>query len=277
MTRAPCSSRRAAAAITSMTINGGTSLRPEAVTSRLALSSINELPPRCCRNCRICERSALVKSAKLTTSGHNPSFAEWGLERWGISPAMIDERPSSRRRMAPASRAVGALTAVAVALAALPVRAQEGGLPLIRDAETEQLLTDYSAPILRAAGLSHQNIHPVIINDRSFNAFVIDAKHIFVNAGALVDSKTPNQIIGVLAHESGHIAGGHLSKLRAELANAQTAAIIAMLLGVGAAVAGARSGAAVGDDVLDPVLSAPTGGAGGQGRRQIPHRHRPKR
>ena len=146
---------------------------------------------------------------------------------------MIDERPSSRRHLAPASRAVGALTAVAVALASLPVRAQEGGLPLIRDAETEQLLTDYTSPILRAAGLSHQNIHPVIINDRSFNAFVIDAKHIFVNAGALVDSKTPNQIIGVLAHESGHIAGGHLSKLRSELANAQTAAILAMLLGAG--------------------------------------------
>src|SRR5215475_11382952 len=161
---------------------------------------------------------------------------------WGISPAMIDQRPSSRRRLAPASRAVGALTAVAVALASLPVRAQEGGLPLIRDAETEQLLTDYSAPILRAAGLSHQNIHPVIINDRSFNAFVIDAKHIFVNAGALVDARTPNQMIGVLAHESGHIAGGHLSKLRTELANAQTAAIIGMLLGIGAAVAGSRGG-----------------------------------
>ena len=157
--------------------------------------------------------------------------------------------------MAPASRAVGALTAVAVALASLPVRAQEGGLPLIRDAETEQLLTDYTAPILRAAGLSHQNIHPVIINDRSFNAFVIDAKHIFVNAGALVDSKTPNQIIGVLAHESGHIAGGHLSKLRSELANAQTAAILAMLLGVGAAVAGARSGAGTGDATMAAVLA----------------------
>ncbi|MGB8487936.1 MAG: M48 family metalloprotease, partial [Xanthobacteraceae bacterium] len=127
---------------------------------------------------------------------------------------MIDERPSSQRRLAPASRAVAALTAVAVTLASVPVRAQEGSLPVIRDAETEQLLSDYTAPILRAAGLSHQNIHPVIINDRAFNAFVMDAKHIFVNAGALVDSKTPNQIIGVLAHETGHIAGGHLMKLR---------------------------------------------------------------
>jgi predicted Zn-dependent protease len=134
------------------------------------------------------------------------------------------------------------LTAAAVVGSSLPARAQNGGLPIVRDAEIEQLLRDYSAPVLGAAGLTKQNIHPVIISDRSFNAFVIDAKHIFVNAGALMDSKTPNQIIGVLAHETGHIAGGHLSKLRAELANAQTAAIIAMLLGVGAAVAGARSG-----------------------------------
>ena len=185
------------------------------------------------------------------------------------------------------------LTAVAVACSSLPVRAQDGGLPIIRDAEIEQLLRDYSAPVLGAAGLAKQNIHPVIISDRSFNAFVIDAKHIFVNAGALMDSKTPNQIIGVLAHETGHIAGGHLSKLRAELANAQTAAIIAMLLGVGAAVAGGRAGGgrwkrrqcddgrhhgpAVGDDVLDPVLPAPTGRAGRQGGRQVPHCHRPER
>jgi predicted Zn-dependent protease len=155
---------------------------------------------------------------------------------------MIAWRPSSQRRAAPAAKAIAVLTAAAVVCSTLPVRAQGGGLPIIRDAEIEQLLRDYSAPVLGAAGLTKQNIHPVIISDRSFNAFVIDAKHIFVNAGALMDSKTPNQIIGVLAHETGHIAGGHLSKLRAELANAQTAAIIAMLLGVGAAVAGARSG-----------------------------------
>jgi predicted Zn-dependent protease len=58
-----------------------------------------------------------------------------------------------------------------------------------------------------------------------------------VNAGALMDSKTPNEIIGVLAHETGHIAGGHLSKLRQQLAVAQTQSIIALLLGVGAMVA----------------------------------------
>ena len=117
-----------------------------------------------------------------------------------------------------ARRSVAMLTAVAVAAAHLPARAQEKdaaqALPLIRDAEIEQLLRDYTAPILRAAGLAQQNVHIVIINDRAFNAFVVDGRRIFVNVGALLDAKTPNEIIGVLAHETGHIAGGHLSKLR---------------------------------------------------------------
>ena len=88
------------------------------------------------------------------------------------------------------------------------------GPPVIRDAETEQLLREYTQPILRSAGLAQQNVQVVIINDRSFNAFVADGRRIFVNAGALMDSETPNQIIGVLAHETGHIAGGHLARLR---------------------------------------------------------------
>ena len=121
------------------------------------------------------------------------------------------------------------------------------GVPLIRDAEIEQLLRDYSSPILRSAGLAQQSVRVVIINDRSFNAFVMDGRRIFMNAGALMEATTPNQVIGVLAHETGHIAGGHLSRLRQELANAQTQSIIAMVLGVGAMVAAARSGGSMGD------------------------------
>jgi predicted Zn-dependent protease len=86
----------------------------------------------------------------------------------------------------------------------------------------------------------------VILNEKVFNAFVADGRRIFVNYGALMQSDTPNQIIGVLAHETGHLAGGHLSKLREQLAQAQTQMIIAMLLGAGAMVAGARSGSSNG-------------------------------
>lgn len=162
-------------------------------------------------------------------------------------------RPSRVRPTTPASRAAPArsttsraiawLTAAAVTAASYPVQAQEPkrGLPVVRDAEIEQLMRDYTMPILRAAGLARQNVQVVIINDRAFNAFVVDGRRIFINAGALMEAKTPNQIIGVLAHEAGHIAGGHLSRLRQELANAQVASVIAMLLGAGAMVAGARA------------------------------------
>jgi predicted Zn-dependent protease len=136
--------------------------------------------------------------------------------------------------------------ATTVVAAGIPAYAQapprNPGLPVIRDAEMEQLLREYSQPILRAAGLSKQNIRVVIINDRSFNAFVADAQRIFVNAGALMESETPNQLIGVFAHEAGHIAGGHLSRMREQLAHAQTQSIVAMLIGVGAMIASSRAG-----------------------------------
>jgi predicted Zn-dependent protease len=159
------------------------------------------------------------------------------------------------RRTTPAARALTLLTAFAVALvpsaaiAPTPSRAQSlpPGLPVIRDAEIEQLLRDYTQPILRAAGLAQQNVQVTIINDRTFNAFVMDGRRIFINAGALIDAKVPNEVIGVLAHETGHMAGGHLSRLRQQLANAQAASIIAMILGLGGAVAASRSGGAAGN------------------------------
>src|SRR5687767_15009565 len=156
------------------------------------------------------------------------------------------ERPIRARPTTPVKRALAVVTACALAVATVAPAHAQGGMPVIRDAEIEQLLRDYTQPILRVAGLAQQNIRVVIINDRGFNAFVMDGRRIFINAGALMDAQTPNQIIGVLAHETGHIAGGHLSRLREQLARAQTQSIIAMLLGLGAMVAAGRSGRDVG-------------------------------
>src|SRR5580704_19741287 len=97
--------------------------------------------------------------------------------------------PSNTSPVKPAFRAVALVTAAAVALGSMPARAQNGsnaGIPMIRDAEIEQLLRDYYTPIQKVAGLSNQNVKVVIIQDRAFNAFVMDAHHIFVNAGALM-------------------------------------------------------------------------------------------
>ena len=135
------------------------------------------------------------------------------------------------------------MTAVALVVAPMAAVAQQNkGPPVLRDTETEQLLREYTRPILRAAGLEKHNIQMVIINQGVFNAFVADGRRIFVNYGAIMQSETPNQIIGVMAHETGHLAGGHLAKMREQMAQAQTQMIIAMLLGAGAMVAGAQGG-----------------------------------
>jgi predicted Zn-dependent protease len=168
--------------------------------------------------------------------------------------------------LAPAARAITLFTAIAVAAAGggpalAPARAQDSvtrGMPLIRDAEIEQLLRDYAQPILRAAGLAKQNVRVVVLSDRAFNAFVMDGRHIFINAGALFDAKTPNEIIGIFAHETGHLAGGHLQRLREQLATAQTAGIIALLAGVGAAVAASRAGGGAGDVGAAAIMAPQT-------------------
>jgi predicted Zn-dependent protease len=163
----------------------------------------------------------------------------------------------------PLSRFLAVTTAAAVAASAVvaPTQAQPprkgGGPPIIRDAEIEQLLREYSTPLLRAAGLGKQNIRIVIINSRGFNAFVADGRRIFINAGALMEAETPNEVIGVLAHETGHIAGGHLARLREQLSAASTQAIIALILGVGAAVAASRSGDPGAGQAGMAALSAP--------------------
>src|SRR5215813_6071503 len=157
---------------------------------------------------------------------------------------MDGRTPSRAGRVTPASRAIALVTGLALLAGQQPAFAQappKSGLPIIRDSEIEQQMRDYSAPILKVAGLAQQNVEVVLINSRVFNAFVMDGRHIFINIGALYDAKTPNEVIGVLAHETGHMAGGHLARLREQLAAAQTASIIALLLGVGAIAAGAAT------------------------------------
>lgn len=120
-------------------------------------------------------------------------------------------------------------------------QAQQRSVPIVRDAEIESLVREYASPILKAAGLGNAGIQIVLVNDPSFNAFVT-GRRIFINTGALMIAETPNEIIGVLAHEAGHIAGGHQQRLRDQLARAQTMAVVAGLVGIGAVVGGAASG-----------------------------------
>lgn len=139
------------------------------------------------------------------------------------------------------SLAAALAAAMAVPVLPQPALAQSRGPIIIRDQEIENLMRDYVNPILGAAGIKKGSVQIILVQDRSFNAFVTDGRRMFINTGALMDAKTPNEIIGVVAHETGHIAGGHLQRLRDQVANAQILAVAGMLLGAAAAVGTARS------------------------------------
>jgi predicted Zn-dependent protease len=138
---------------------------------------------------------------------------------------------------------IASLLAMMMAFAgALPAQAQSGRLPLIRDAEIEGLMRIYTRPILKAAGLNPKAVRVYLISDPRINAFVAGGQRIFINTGLLTESPTPNEVIGVLAHETGHIAGGHLARIGSELDRASVTAIVGMLVGLAAMVGGAAAG-----------------------------------
>lgn len=111
-------------------------------------------------------------------------------------------------------------------------------ISLIRDAETEKFLHDLTNPIFKAADLNAENIKIYIVNDDGINAFVSGGQNVFINTGLIRKFKTPDALIGVIAHESGHIAAGHLARSSEGEKEAQSAMFLSYLLGVGAAVAG---------------------------------------
>ncbi|RVB28967.1 M48 family peptidase, partial [Mesorhizobium sp. M7A.F.Ca.CA.001.16.1.1] len=145
-----------------------------------------------------------------------------------------------RSTIAQAARVFATLSLGVVVAMSSSVSAFAQNVPVVRDAEIEALVRDYARPIFRAAGLANDGIDIVLVNDQSFNAFVT-GRRLFINTGALMTAETPNEIIGVIAHEAGHIAGGHQQKLRDQLERAKTMAVIATLLGAGAIVAGATT------------------------------------
>ena len=135
---------------------------------------------------------------------------------------------------------------VCLALFALaPFRAanaQQGQLNLIRDAEIESTIRTFITPIWQVAGLNPEAVAIVLVQDYSLNAFVAGGQRIFINTGLLIRTERPAQLIGVLAHETGHIAGGHLARQQEELKNLSTMQILETLLGGAAVVGGGIAG-----------------------------------
>jgi predicted Zn-dependent protease len=121
---------------------------------------------------------------------------------------------------------------------AAPGYAQSKAPRLIRDAEIENTIRAYATPLFQAAGLNATDINIYLVNDPSLNAFVAGGQNLFLHTGLIMRTQNANQLIGVIAHETGHIAGGHLARFEGPLRNASIIAILAMIAGVGVAAAG---------------------------------------
>jgi predicted Zn-dependent protease len=124
------------------------------------------------------------------------------------------------------------------AVLAFPLPAAAQRISLIRDAETESTIRGYATPIFQAAGLTADDVDIYIVRDSQLNAFVAGGQKMFMNTGLILRSESASQMMGVIAHETGHITGGHLSRIQDELKGATAIQILAMVLGAAAAVAG---------------------------------------
>ena len=142
-------------------------------------------------------------------------------------------------------RALVGLVAIVTILGASPA----ASISLVRDAEIERTLRQMSSPIFRAAGLDPGTVNLYMVNSRSLNAFVAGGRNIFLFTGLMSELETPEELLGVIAHETGHISGGHLARRAINVRNAQGPALLGLLLGIAA-------GAAGGGDAGTAVLGA---------------------
>ena len=117
-------------------------------------------------------------------------------------------------------------------------------LDFIRDAEIEHIIRGYARPIFKAAGIDPEAVEIILVKDDVVNAFVAGGQNLFIHTGLLMECDNPEQLVGVIAHESGHIAGGHLFRGRDAMEEASAEAMVAMVLGIGAAVLSGQGAAA---------------------------------
>ena len=127
------------------------------------------------------------------------------------------------------------LLALSFAVAARPALAQQ----ILRDAETEALLRDMSRPLIEAAGLRPENVQVVVLNESEINAFVVGGQTVYLHSGLITAADNANEVQGVIAHELGHITGGHIIGITQGAQRATGIMLLSLLLGAAAMAAGA--------------------------------------
>lgn len=130
-------------------------------------------------------------------------------------------------------------------LAFLPLRDALGQMSIISDEETEQYLAKVIRPIFQTAGIPFNRNKIYIVNDNSLNAFVGDGNNLFIHTGTLLKADNTDQISGVLAHETGHILGGHILRQKIKNQSMQEASLASLVLAGAAAAASGQGDVAV--------------------------------
>ena len=126
------------------------------------------------------------------------------------------------------------LLALSFAAVVRPALAQQ----VLRDAETETLLRDLAKPLVEAAGLRPGNVQIVLLHDHEINAFVAGGQVVYIHSGLITAAENANEVQGVIAHELGHIVGGHIIRSEQGVRQATGIMILSLLLGAAAMAAG---------------------------------------
>lgn len=123
--------------------------------------------------------------------------------------------------------------------------AQGRELRFVRDAEIEETIRIYSEPMFEAAGLNVESVDVFLINDKSLNAFVAGGMNMFLHTGLLQEADSPLEVMGVIGHEAGHIAGSHIAGRRQQMERSTAQMIASYVIGFGAALATGRADVAM--------------------------------
>lgn len=127
-----------------------------------------------------------------------------------------------------------AVLLASLALMTRPAMAQS----ILRDAETESFMADMSGQLVKAAGMEPKNVQVMVINDPEINAFVAGGQYVWVHSGLIAQADNVNQLQGVVAHELGHIEGGHVIRSGEGIKEATSVTILSLVLGAAAIAAG---------------------------------------
>ncbi len=208
-------------------------------------------PPRCHRASATSCRWRCAGGRRAIVSGRRrrrPMANSGNSKRWpGFSPgsaatvqrhAMSDLiRPHVRPRVRLRVRWALLVAAMTAGMAAVPAPA--AAQSILRDAETEALLKDMSRPLIKAAGLDERSVQIILVGDASINAFAGGGQNVFIHSGLIINADNANMLQGVIAHELGHIAGGHNVRFGEGAGPATKISLLSLLAAAGAVAAGA--------------------------------------